>query len=125
MPPSRNRSPTTAYGPMSPSASLVTGNVDPKHSAASTTARCPRRRSARRRHRSCGTWGRSVAFMWRSWPPEVPPERGVGGGGASAAVAVGDRHAPVAAEGLRGDPDTDRRLAPLPLGDVDHASDAL
>src|SRR5687768_6489955 len=42
---------------------------------------------------------------------------------ASAAVAVGDRHAAVAAEGLARDPHPDRRLAALPLGDVDHPGD--
>src|SRR2546423_686917 len=43
----------------------------------------------------------------------------------SAAVAVGDRHAPVAAEGLAGDLDARRALAALVLGEVDQADDAV
>ena len=42
----------------------------------------------------------------------------------SAAVAVGDRQAAVAAERLRRHPDTRRALAALVLGDVDEPGDA-
>ena len=50
---------------------------------------------------------------------------GDGARGALAAVAVGDRHAPVAAERLRGDADAGRVLAALVLGEVDEAQDAV
>ena len=43
----------------------------------------------------------------------------------SAPVAVGDRHAPVAAERARGDLDPGRRLAALVLGEVDEADRAV
>ena len=48
-----------------------------------------------------------------------------GAAGALAAVAVGDRHAPVAAERARGDLDPRRRLAALVLGEVDEADRAV
>src|SRR5436189_292414 len=44
---------------------------------------------------------------------------------ALAPESVGDRQAPVATEGLRGDADARRRLAPLVLGPVDKADHTL
>src|SRR4029077_13433658 len=42
-----------------------------------------------------------------------------------AAIAVGDRHAPVTSEGARGDLDPGRSLAALVLGEVDEADGAV
>ena len=42
-----------------------------------------------------------------------------------ASVAIGDRHAPITAEGARGDLDPGRRLAALVLGAIDELDRAV